>query len=165
MALQPLCAPASFQFPDLFTIGRTPWTSDQLVTGPLPIHRTVQTHTKHIYTPNVHALSGIRTHNYRVRESRDNLCIRPLGYRDRQCITYWYINVYSIVHTAKKNKNKKKSSCRNWYVPVYFLVGCRWLLTLHVHTVDSILFLNTLEINNGSLLGTRFEIKISFGSL
>jgi uncharacterized protein YegL len=58
MALQPLWALASFQFPDLFTIGRTPWTSDQLCARPLPKHRTAQTQNKHIYTPNIHALSG-----------------------------------------------------------------------------------------------------------
>jgi hypothetical protein len=32
MALQPLWALAAFQPPDLFTIGRTPWTSDQAST-------------------------------------------------------------------------------------------------------------------------------------
>jgi hypothetical protein len=48
-----LWALASFQFPDLFTIGRTPWTSDQLVARPLPKHRTAQTQIKHIYTPNI----------------------------------------------------------------------------------------------------------------
>jgi hypothetical protein len=38
IALQPLWALASFQFPDLFIpIGRTPWTSDQLIARSLPI--------------------------------------------------------------------------------------------------------------------------------
>jgi hypothetical protein len=37
MALQPLWALASFQFPDLFIpIGRVPWTSDQLIARSLP---------------------------------------------------------------------------------------------------------------------------------
>jgi hypothetical protein len=40
LVLQPLWALASFQFPDLFTIGRTPWRSDQLVARPLPKYRT-----------------------------------------------------------------------------------------------------------------------------
>jgi hypothetical protein len=31
------------QFLDHFTDGRTPWTGDQLVARPLPIHRTTQT--------------------------------------------------------------------------------------------------------------------------
>jgi hypothetical protein len=48
LALQPLCARASFQFSDLFTIGRSPWTSDQLFARPLPKHRRAQTQNKHI---------------------------------------------------------------------------------------------------------------------
>jgi endonuclease/exonuclease/phosphatase family metal-dependent hydrolase len=44
LALQPPWALASaFQFHDHFTDGRTPWRSDQLVTRPLPKHRTTQT--------------------------------------------------------------------------------------------------------------------------
>jgi hypothetical protein len=39
---------------------------------------------KRIYTPNVHALSGIRTHDHSVRASGDSSCPRPLGYRDWQ---------------------------------------------------------------------------------
>jgi hypothetical protein len=64
LALQPLWALACFQFPDLFTIGRIPWTGDQLVARPLPKHLTAQTQNKHIYTPNIYALGGIRTHDY-----------------------------------------------------------------------------------------------------
>jgi hypothetical protein len=40
---------------------KTPWMSDQLVERPLPKHRTAQAQNKRIYTPNIHALSGIRT--------------------------------------------------------------------------------------------------------
>jgi hypothetical protein len=40
ITLQPLWALTTFQSPDLFTIGRTPWTSEQLVTRPQPNHRT-----------------------------------------------------------------------------------------------------------------------------
>jgi hypothetical protein len=79
------CGPSPlFQFPDLFTIGRTPWTSDQPITVPLPKHRTAQTQNKHIYTRNIHDLSGIRTHDHSVRASEHSSCLRPLGYRDRQ---------------------------------------------------------------------------------
>jgi hypothetical protein len=73
---------AVFQFYD-FTDGRTPWTSDQLVARPLPKHRTTQTQNKRIYTPNIHALSGIRTHDPGFRASSDSTCLRSLGYRDR----------------------------------------------------------------------------------
>jgi hypothetical protein len=72
LALQPLWALASFQFPDLITIGRTPWTCDQPAARPLPKHRTAQTQKKHIYIPNMHVLSGIRTHDHGVRASEDS---------------------------------------------------------------------------------------------
>jgi hypothetical protein len=68
---------------DLYTIGRTPWTSDRPVAGPLPRYRTTQTLNKHTHTSNIHALNGIRTHDHGVRASEDSSCHRPLGYRDR----------------------------------------------------------------------------------
>jgi hypothetical protein len=40
---------------------------------------------RNTYTPNIHALSGIRTHNPSVRVSEDSSCLRPRGYRD-QCL-------------------------------------------------------------------------------
>jgi hypothetical protein len=48
-----------FEFHDYFTDGRTLWTGDQLVTRPLPKHRTTQTQNKHTQIPNIHALCGI----------------------------------------------------------------------------------------------------------
>jgi hypothetical protein len=42
--------------------------SAQLVARPLPKHRTAQTQNKHIYTPNIHALNGIRTQDPRGPE-------------------------------------------------------------------------------------------------
>jgi hypothetical protein len=39
-----------FSFMIIFTDGRTPWASDQLVTRPVPKHRTTQTQNKHIHT-------------------------------------------------------------------------------------------------------------------
>jgi hypothetical protein len=38
---------------------------------------------KHIRTPNIHALSRIRTHDPSVRASEDSSCLRPLGYCGR----------------------------------------------------------------------------------
>jgi hypothetical protein len=61
-------------------VGRTPWTGDQLVARPLPVHR--KTHTTQ--TLNIHALSGIGTHGPGVRASEDSSCLRPLSYRDRR---------------------------------------------------------------------------------
>jgi hypothetical protein len=43
-----------------------------------------QEHRKtHTHTPNIHALSGIRTHDHGLRASEDSSCLRPLGYCDR----------------------------------------------------------------------------------
>jgi hypothetical protein len=71
-----------FQFPDLFTIGRAPWTCDQPVARPLLKHRTAQTQNKHIYyTLNIHALSGIRTHDHSVRASEDRQYLLFIGER------------------------------------------------------------------------------------
>jgi hypothetical protein len=68
-----------FQSPDLFTIGRTLSASDQLVARPPPKHTTAQTQNKHIYTPNIYAVRGIRTLYHSVRASEDSSCLKPLG--------------------------------------------------------------------------------------
>jgi hypothetical protein len=66
-----------------FTDSRAPWTGDQPVASPVPKHRTTHKQNKRIHTPNIHALSGIRTHDPSVRASEDSSCLRPLGYCDR----------------------------------------------------------------------------------
>jgi hypothetical protein len=40
-------------------------------------------HRINTYTPNIHILSGIRTHEHSVRASEDSSCLRPLGHCDR----------------------------------------------------------------------------------
>jgi hypothetical protein len=49
MALQPLWTLAAFQFLNLYTVGRTPWTGDQPVSRSLPTHTTTQTRNKRTY--------------------------------------------------------------------------------------------------------------------
>jgi hypothetical protein len=45
------CGPWPFiQLPNLYTVGRTLWTSDQPVARPLPTHRTTQTQNKRTQT-------------------------------------------------------------------------------------------------------------------
>jgi hypothetical protein len=39
-----------FQFLNLYTVGRTPWTGDQAVARLLSTHRTTQTQNKHTQT-------------------------------------------------------------------------------------------------------------------
>jgi hypothetical protein len=90
LALQPQFWPwptskklsVSLQFTRSYTFGRTPWTGDQLVARPLPVHKHRKTHT-HTQTPNVHALSGIRIRGPGFRATEDSACLKPLGYRER----------------------------------------------------------------------------------
>jgi hypothetical protein len=70
-----------------FTDGRTPWTSDRPVAKPLPKHRTEQTQNKRIHTANIHALSGIRTHDPSFRAIEGCSCLRPRGY----CVHYFSV--------------------------------------------------------------------------
>jgi hypothetical protein len=51
MALQPFIGIwPLFQFLELYTVGRTPWTGDQPVTMPLPTYRITQTQNKRTQT-------------------------------------------------------------------------------------------------------------------
>jgi hypothetical protein len=80
----PFRAQASYSVPkSFFTGGRTPWTSDQPIAWPLPTHRKTQTQNKRIHTRNIHALSGIWTHDPSVRASEDSSCLRPRCCCDR----------------------------------------------------------------------------------
>jgi hypothetical protein len=76
------------QFLGHFTDGRSPWRRDELVARPLPKHRTTHTQNKRIHTPNINALSALRTHGPGFRASEDSSRLRPLGYRDRQISNY-----------------------------------------------------------------------------
>jgi hypothetical protein len=51
-------------FLTLYTVDRTTWTGDQPVARPLPTHR-INAHT------DIHASSGIRTHDPSVRKGED----------------------------------------------------------------------------------------------
>jgi hypothetical protein len=88
-----------FQCLNLFyTDCRTPWTSDQPVARPLPIHRTTQTQNKR--THKHPCLSMIRTYDPGVRASEDSSCLRPLGYRDRLCKVYRLVIIKGdVIHT------------------------------------------------------------------
>jgi hypothetical protein len=91
LALQsPWALASAFLFHDHFTDGRTTWTSDQLVARPLPKHRTTQTQNKHVHTPNIYALCGIRTQDPSFRASEGSTCLRLLGYRDRPNAIYFH---------------------------------------------------------------------------
>jgi hypothetical protein len=62
--------------------GRTPWTSDQPVSRPLPTHKATQTQNIRKHT-NIHSLNGIRTHDPSVRANEDSSCHRLRGHCGR----------------------------------------------------------------------------------
>jgi hypothetical protein len=80
--LYPTVSRLFFHF-DHFTDCRTPWTSNQLVTTPLP-----NTNTNKI---NIRALCGIRTHDPGFRGRED----RRLGYGDRLATNYYLTYLWS----------------------------------------------------------------------
>jgi hypothetical protein len=86
--------------------------SDQSVTRPPHRHRAAQTQNKH--TLNIHALSGIRTHNHSVRASEDSLCLRKLGYRGLPTLKLIHTPVggygwiYLLVHPFESQSSKMR---------------------------------------------------------
>jgi hypothetical protein len=78
------------------TAGRTPWTSDQPVARTL--HTQDNTNTEYTQT-NIHASSGIRTHDPSVQASEDISCLRPRAHCDRPFahFTFWKLPGYIIL--------------------------------------------------------------------
>jgi hypothetical protein len=68
LGLAPWTSPLHFGFSRSYTFGRIPWVGDQLVARPLPVHKHRKTHTQ----INIHALSGIRTHDPGFQASEDS---------------------------------------------------------------------------------------------
>jgi hypothetical protein len=81
----------SLQFFNSKTVGRSPRMGDQPVARPLPL----QTQT------NIHALSGIRTHDPSVRASEDNSCLRRRGHCDRRDNIYSSLNIVFQIRRMK----------------------------------------------------------------
>jgi hypothetical protein len=129
MALQPPWFLASdFQFHDHFTDGRTPWMSDQLVTSPLPKHRTTQTQNRHIYIRNIHALCGIKTHDLGFRASDDSACLRscPAWERrastcERELLPHADKHIFVYVLELCKSEAKRPLPRRRFYSPGPFM--------------------------------------------
>jgi hypothetical protein len=85
-----------FQFLNLYTVGRTPWTRDLPVARPLPRDTKQHKHT------DIHASSGIRTHGPSVLAGEHGSYLRPRGHCDRQ----------DILTTLQKLDKSSKSQTR-----------------------------------------------------
>jgi hypothetical protein len=91
MALQPLWTLAVFQFPNLYTVGRTPWTGDQPIARSLPTYRTTQTQNKRTQT----SMPGVRfEHMIPVfeRAKMAHVLVRAATVIGIQCTKYQHQN-------------------------------------------------------------------------
>jgi hypothetical protein len=61
-----------------------------------------QKHRKNAHTPNIRALSGIRTHDPSVRASEDSSCFSPRGYCDRS--QYYSVGAKFMKHAEYLQK-------------------------------------------------------------
>jgi hypothetical protein len=83
IALEPFVGPwLLFQFLNLYTVGRTPWTGISPSQGRY-LHTGQYNHRINAHT-DIHALSGIRNHFPSVRAGEDCSYLRPRGHCDQQ---------------------------------------------------------------------------------
>jgi hypothetical protein len=66
------------------------------------------------HTPDIHALSGILTHDHSVRASEDDSCLKPLGCRDRHFTFYYLIN---YLRADRNNSGLILGRMRNCFIP------------------------------------------------
>jgi hypothetical protein len=88
-----------FQFLNLYTVGRTPWTGDQSVAKPLPTHRKTQTQNK-------------RTQTYMSRVGLEPMT--PVFERAVIGLGLWQYQKLYIVGLWEKNKLKRTGRKRSW---------------------------------------------------
>jgi hypothetical protein len=79
------------------------------------------TNTKKKHTPNIHALSEIRTLDPGFRASEDSTCLRPLGYRDR--LSLYYCLVFLPVTLLIAARHNRKSN--HWSIELSGQTGLR----------------------------------------
>jgi hypothetical protein len=93
--------------------------------GPyLYINTEKRTHT-HTQTLNIHALSGIRTHNPGFRASEDSTWLRLLGYRDRPWLYYYFINREMFLYLFCSPWSTSKSTTYMYHTSIiYYLNLC-----------------------------------------
>jgi hypothetical protein len=115
MALQPFVGPwPLLQFLDpIYAVDRAPWRVISTSYGRY-LHTEQHKHRIISHT-DIHALSGIRTHDPRVRASKDSSCLRPRGHCDRPRplvrVRYIYLNEHFEM-TVSFNMNTKEHEGR-----------------------------------------------------
>jgi hypothetical protein len=96
-----------FQFLNLHTVSRTPWTGDQPVARLLPTHKTTQTQIKRTQTSI--PLVGFE-HTISVRTGGDSSCLRQRGHYDRRtlrCVLF----IMRLFYLLRGKKTSKPILC------------------------------------------------------
>jgi hypothetical protein len=136
------------------------------VTSPSQGHRTAQTQNKCIqtHTPNIHALSGIRTHGPSVRASEDTSCLRPRGCCDRRPYMLLYVIMYTTDISDNKNRIINMQECYRtllWYHLNYFRFNCPEGLSKLGHISVSTRIFYLLYMKQDSVLAATAVVAIS----
>jgi hypothetical protein len=104
-----------FSFVILYTAGRTPWTGDQAAARPLPAHRI---------NSDIHASSGIETHESSVPAGEDGSYLRSRGHGDHFHISTYKIWISSVIiwtFSSYLTGNTLRFRCKGQ--PVYRVLG------------------------------------------
>jgi hypothetical protein len=92
---------------------------------------------KRIHTPNINALSGVRTHDNSVRASEDSSRLRPRGYSDRQILALRQYK-YQGHHLQLWLRRSLKSSTGNRQIPGEFLKQIGLCISISYHALGDI---------------------------
>jgi hypothetical protein len=82
-------------------------------------HEHIRNARTYTHTPNIHALSGIPTHEPSVRASEDSSCLRPLGYRDRPYVYNGVKYCLSVLETVGIHVSSRNIQCINFSMFVW----------------------------------------------
>jgi hypothetical protein len=109
LALQPPWALASFSVSWSFL--QTVGLLGRVISSSQGLYLNIgQTQNKHIHTPNIHALCGIRNYDPSFQDSEDSLCLRPLGCCERRTRELIRYNLY------ESNARQKRFVFSEWLI-------------------------------------------------
>ena len=119
------------------TVGRTPL--DEWSARRRDLYLTTRQHSQQT---NIHAPSGIRTHNLSRRAAAE-LCLRPRGHWDRQCLRLWVRNKNRAILCFKKNTlNILFDAWRRYFIFLFQLDSFRfsiaWTRIMPTGTINSL---------------------------
>jgi hypothetical protein len=100
-----------FSFLIVHKVGRAPWTGISPPQG-IYLHTEQHKHRINSHNTDIHALSGIRTHDPTVRASEDSSYLSPRGHCDRHTEKY-HIKSFTLSAFSHKYKTSFPLQGRN----------------------------------------------------